>query len=329
MLKQTKQFWIRNLAIAVAIHLAFSPLWPVAASYAQEAETPAEPPPVVETVSEPAPEPAPNETQGTDGADGQPEDTTVEDGEPGDPQTNTEPATNGEAGDSSNAPQDPPANTSTPPAEVVTGNASSDATGTNSANTTSTTVTPDPYTYPYGKPPTWYILMCEKYWQPHCDRYIVKPAPVVVETKQEVVLENAGESLAETGENEAVSHDSGASVKTGSSDAFGYLISLFNVAVTNSTGSLLFLKNPLSTELDFTERIMNMFNNLMGDSTGCSLSGCSLADAVLNIITDQSAEVTNDLVVRADTGTNSAESDAGIASIDTGDANAFGGIVNF
>lgn len=334
MQKETRTFLMRSFAIALAVHLAFSPLWPVAASYAQEATEPAPvaeaPAPAPEPVQEPAPAPEDsNATQGTDGQDGSPTSDVPQDGENGEPQTSTEPATGGENGDSSNATQDPPADTSMPPAEVNTGNASSDTTSTNSANTTSNDVTPAGTTYPHGKPPTWYILMCEKHWQPHCDKYIVKPPPVVIETTQDIVLENEGESIAETGENEAVSKDSGASVKTGNSDAFGYLISLFNVAVTNSSGSLLFLKNPLSTELDFTDRIMNMFNNLMGEGDGCSLSGCSLADAVLNIITDQSAEVTNDLVVRAGTGTNTAQSDAGVASIDTGNANAFGGIVNF
>ncbi len=327
MTKLTNNFWTRNLAIALAIHLAISPLWPVAASFAQEVTEPAL---VVESTPAPPPTEDPNATQGTDGQDGQPTTDVPQDGENGDPQTNTEPATGGGNGDSSNAPQDPPADTSTPPAEVTTGDASSDTTATNAANTTNTDVMPVGTTYPFGKPPTWYLLMCEKSWQPHCSKYIVKPAPVTITTTQDLVMENEGESIAETGENEAVSKDSGASVKTGNADAFGYLISLFNVAVTNSTGSLLFLKNPLSTELDFTDRIMNMFNNLMGESDGgCSLSGCSLADAVLNIITDNSAEVTNDLVVRAGTGTNTATSDAGLASIDTGNASAFGGIVNF
>ena len=329
MTKDLKTFWLRNFAIALAVHLAISPLWPVAASYAQEASEPA---PVVETT--PTPEPTPTEntnaTDGTDGNDGSPApDTAPQDGENGDSQTSTEPAGTGENGDSSNATEDPPAVTDPAPAEVVTGNASSDTTATNSANTTSSDIMPVGTTYPFGKPPTWYILLCQKSWQPHCDKYIVKPPPVVVQTTQDLVMENEGESVAETGENEAQSQDSGASVKTGNADAFGYLISLFNVAVTNSQGSLLFLKNPLSTELDFTDRIMNMFNNLASDVGGCSLSGCSLADAVLNIITDQSAEVTNDLVVRAGTGTNTSTSDSGVASVDTGNASAFGGIVNF
>lgn len=325
----TKNFWARNFAIALAVHLAISPMWPVAASYAQEA--PAEPAPVVEQA--PAPEPAPeptNATEGADGQDGQPTSDVPQDGANGEPQTTTDPATTGENGDSANAPEDPPAATTPAPAEVNTGNASSDTTATNTTNTTNTNILPEGTTYPFGKPPTWYILMCEKSWQPHCDKYIVKPKPVLLETTQTLVQENKGESTAETGENKAQSQDGGASVKTGHADAFGYLISLFNVAVTNSTGSLLFLKNPLSTELDFTDRIMNMFNNLMGEGDGgCSLSGCSLADAVLNIITDQSAEVTNDLVVRAGTGDNSAQSGAGVASVDTGNADAFGGIVNF
>ena len=103
MTKDLKTFWLRNFAIALAVHLAISPLWPVAASYAQEASEPA---PVVETT--PTPEPTPTEntnaTDGTDGNDGSPApDTAPQDGENGDSQTSTEPAGTGENGDSSNA----------------------------------------------------------------------------------------------------------------------------------------------------------------------------------------------------------------------------------
>lgn len=270
----------------------------------------------------------PNENEGEDGQSGEPEPATPPDGEDGDPSEPGVPAENGEPGQDANAPQDPPAADGTSTV-IDTGNASSDSTTTNDANNTNiTTPPPDPNKYPYGKPPAWFIAACEAHPIQMCDKYIVKPPPTTVVIQNDLVMENQGAATSTTGLNAAVDPD-GVSITTGNSDAFGYLISLFNVVVTNSTGSILFLKNPLGEALDFTQRIMDIFNSLGGGNGDCTLLGCSISDAVFNLITDSTAEVSNELIVRSDTGANAATSTAGVASIDTGNANAFGSIVNF
>ena len=133
-------------------------------------------------------------------------------------------------------------------------------------------------------------------------------------------------STAQTGENTIVDPD-GSFIKTGMSDAFAYLISLFNIAITNSTGSILFLKNPIGDALNFTQRIMDIFSDFAQNGT-CSLMDCSLDDAVLKVYTDDVAQVTNEAVTRSFTGFNDATSTDGTAEINTGDAHAFSGIVN-
>ncbi|TSC86581.1 MAG: hypothetical protein G01um10148_567 [Parcubacteria group bacterium Gr01-1014_8] len=339
--------WVTAFVLAGVIILTGG--MPGVLAFAQEAEAPpayaeaayyAEASYYAEAAYEPAPEPTPevqaqtqetinpNENTGSEGTDGQPDAAPPQDGENGDDSTPTDPATDGEPGQDNNAPVDPPAADGTP-TTINTGDASADSTSTDAGNLTNIdTPAPDPNTYPYGKPPAWFIAACEKYPQPKCEKYIVKPPPTTVVVSDDIVLENGGEAVAETGENTAVDPE-GVSITTGNSDAFGYLISLFNVVVTNSTGSILFLKNPLSSALDFTQRIMDIFNNLAGGDGDCTLLGCSISDAVFNLITDDTATVSNELIVRAGTGANAATSTDGVASIDTGNANAFGGIVNF
>lgn len=133
-------------------------------------------------------------------------------------------------------------------------------------------------------------------------------------------------STAETGENEIEDPD-GAFIKTGIADSFAYLISLFNIAITNSTGSIMFLKNPIGDALNFTSKFMEIFGEFAKNGT-CSLVDCEMDDAALEIYNENVAEVTNSAVTRSHTGLNGATSTDGISEIDTGDASAFSGIVN-
>ncbi len=117
-------------------------------------------------------------------------------------------------------------------------------------------------------------------------------------------------------------------IVTGRSKAFGYLISLFNIAITNSTGNILFLRNPLGDALDFTQRIIDLFSGLV--TTACNLTGCDdTDDAKFRLYTENEVEIKNELVVSSLSGENRAHSEEGDATIDTGDALAYGGIVNF
>lgn len=133
-------------------------------------------------------------------------------------------------------------------------------------------------------------------------------------------------STALSGENR-INDPDGSFIRSGISRSFAYLISLFNVAVTNSTGSILFLKNPIGEALNLTARFMEIFGEFAKNGT-CSLVDCNLDDAVLTVYTDDVAEVTNTAVTRSYSGLNSATSSDGTAEIQTGDAGAFSGIVN-
>ena len=121
--------------------------------------------------------------------------------------------------------------------------------------------------------------------------------------------------------------DKGAVIETGRASSFAYLFSLFNIAITNSTGNILFLRNPLNTALDFTQRIMDLFSGLA--SSACDFLGCSNDDADFRLYTENEVEISNELVVSSLSGENRAYSTEGEATIATGNAGAYGGIVNF
>lgn len=121
--------------------------------------------------------------------------------------------------------------------------------------------------------------------------------------------------------------DKGAVIETGRANSFAYLFSLFNIAITNSSGNILFLRNPLNTALDFTQRIKDLFSGLT--STACDFLGCSNDDADFRLYTENEVDISNELVVSSLSGENRAYSTEGGADIATGDAGAYGGIVNF
>ena len=320
----------------------------VSAPTPEPAPAPEPEPTPSEAPVEPAPEPTPEEvgenaTAGENGTDGEPQpDTAGTDGENGTDQTPTDPATDGENGNDG-ATDETPEQGDGAPAVIDTGNASAESVTTNGANivdtntgssggstdeaesTTVTTETEKLWAPPpgWGPPPGWVPppgWIAPPWWP--------KTEVTTVENTNELEMTNEGEAEAATGENVASDAD-GAEINTGDADSFGYLISLFNVAITNSTGSILFLRNPLSDALDFTQRIMDIFSNIGAVDGECNFLGCELSDAVFNLLTDNGAEVTNELIVRSGTGGNDATATQGTASVNTGDAQAFGGIVNF
>lgn len=133
-------------------------------------------------------------------------------------------------------------------------------------------------------------------------------------------------SSAQSGSNSASDTD-GASIFTGAADSFGELISLFNIVIVNSVGQLIFLQNPLGS-VDLTSQIVGAFSNSDDNATSsCTLISCAVR-GLFNVITDNAADITNTLVVRSGTGLNDAESLGGEALVETGDASAFGSIVN-
>lgn len=153
---------------------------------------------------------------------------------------------------------------------------------------------------------------------------------VTVENGNTLASANDALAAAQSGLNTAADPD-GAYIFSGDAESFGTLVSLFNVAITNSTGNLLLLQNPVDPILDLTNQFLGVFgddSDAEGDSE-CSLLGCNSTDAKFNILTENVAEIKNKLVVRSGTGGNAAESSEGTAGVVTGNATAAGNVINF
>lgn len=153
-------------------------------------------------------------------------------------------------------------------------------------------------------------------------------ASTTVANESDLAATSTATSSSVSGGNSASDPD-GASIFTGAANTFGALISFFNIVITNSAGQLLFLQNPLGG-VDLTSQIIGAFSASQDSATGtCTLISCSNPYAFFNVITDNVADITNTLVVRSETGLNTATSTEGVANIETGTADAFGSIINF
>ncbi len=255
---------------------------------------------------------------GADGSDGAPAETTTPDaGEDGDATEGGEAGTDGtQAGEQATPEGDGTQASDGAPSIIETGDASTGATVVDQTNVNDTTVSD-----------TGTSTETSEGGTNDEGAQGASGGDVAVENESAADNQNDAVAFAETGGNMAEDAD-GAYVFTGEADAFAVLISLFNVVITNSTGSLLFLQNPIGDMLDLSDRIQSIFSGVANDET-CSLAGCVNPDAIFNIVTDSVAEITNTLVVRSHSGGNQAQSEEGAAVIETGDASAFGSIINF
>jgi hypothetical protein len=144
-------------------------------------------------------------------------------------------------------------------------------------------------------------------------------------------------STASTGANVAQGGEGLATVVTGNAFAFANVINLINTNIFNSTGLLLFLNQIFSTGFDLRDYNLDyFFDGQAGASPTVSDSGepqCTLLTCLnsssLNVLSGNTATVTNSVIVRADAGGNTATtSDDGDAVIDTGNAYAAANVVN-
>ncbi len=142
-------------------------------------------------------------------------------------------------------------------------------------------------------------------------------------TTNEAIVDNDAEAAAETGGNTA-SGGGGAYVGTGDAVAFANVINVVNTNIINSTGLIAFFNYIFGAGFDLRALGLDYFLN--PTDTGCSLGACSDSDVTLNV--DNTATLTNDVVVRADTGTNTAEGGDGAAIIETGNAYAAANLIN-
>lgn len=133
-----------------------------------------------------------------------------------------------------------------------------------------------------------------------------------------------------TGDNVASTTSGVAAVLTGDAFANANVINVVNSNIINSYGFLLLL-NLLFGQGIFDLRDLD-FPDFSGEgaggsSYGCSLEGCDVDGVDLTVNASSTAHISNDVVVRASTGGNSATGDGG-AYIGTGDAYAGANVIN-
>jgi uncharacterized repeat protein (TIGR01451 family) len=146
-----------------------------------------------------------------------------------------------------------------------------------------------------------------------------------VNLENEAVASTTMNVDAGTGENVASTTDGTALILTGDAFAHANVINVINSNIVNSYGFLLLL-NLLFGQGIFDLRDLDFpdFSHTPTEST-CSFSGCDGADLTVNATS--TATISNDVVVRASTGDNTANGGGG-AYIGTGDAYAGANVIN-
>ncbi len=279
------------------------------------------------------------------------------DGTAGNPNPDTQtlpPSTDGQSGDPSqsgqtgsgglNGGQQAPAingdgtqgGASQTPATVNTGDANSSTNSGTQTNTNTVTTDPNAGTTSGGTTQTggwyqkWHDEMCRRHPIGDPKRPHDCPIPTTtITTGNTATVDAQATTTAGTGGNVAdassgVGAGGNALINTGDATAFGNAINVVNTNIINSSGMLLFLNLLLGGSTDLRNLDLSYFFGGGGTQSGCSLTGCG---SNLNVNADNTATVTNSLVVRADTGANAADAN-GDATINTGNAYAAGNAVN-
>lgn len=129
-----------------------------------------------------------------------------------------------------------------------------------------------------------------------------------------------------TGNNVASTTDGTALIVTGDAFAHANVINVINSNIVNSYGFILLLNLLFGQgifdlrDLDFPDLSHNV-----SETSPCNLGGCEGADLTVNATS--TASISNDVIVRASTGENTAVGDGG-AYIGTGDAYAGANVIN-
>ena len=148
---------------------------------------------------------------------------------------------------------------------------------------------------------------------------------IEVESNNDAVVENNVTTTAETGENEAEGNEGDVIIDTGNAYATANVINVVNTNIFNSQGFIVFLNNFMNLRGDVDLRDTGWFDAPEG-SGDCGLYECQSISST-NITNDNSAEITNSVVVRSSTGENSING-SGNAGINTGNAYAVANVVN-
>src|SRR3989338_5634334 len=136
-------------------------------------------------------------------------------------------------------------------------------------------------------------------------------------------------TVSTTGENEADGGVSLATISTGMAVSTASVINVVNTNLFNSEGLVLFINQLFGGGLDMREYDLSYF---FGAPVDCDTNPMILScrnSSDLNVFNTNMATVTNSVIVRSSTGTNTASSTGdGSALIDTGDAYAAANVLN-
>lgn len=157
-------------------------------------------------------------------------------------------------------------------------------------------------------------------------------------SSNDALVGNFASSTASTGANTADGGQGTTTIVTGTAFAFANILNLINTNIFNSQGLLLFLNQIFPTGLDLRSYNLDYFfdgqagnSPTVNEDTGkpqCTLLTCPTSSAI-NVLSGNTATVTNSVIVRADAGGNTASTtDDGDADISTGDAYAAANVVN-
>lgn len=152
---------------------------------------------------------------------------------------------------------------------------------------------------------------------------------ITVENENDAIVENDATSTAGTGNNSASGGGGSAVITTGNAFSYANVVNVVNTNILDSNGLLLLLSRVLGTNSVDLRNAFNVFNGQQPNvAGGCSLSSCSGGGTSLKVTNDNTATITNNVVVRSSTGGNTASSTDGDAEIQTGDAYAAANVVN-
>ncbi len=151
-------------------------------------------------------------------------------------------------------------------------------------------------------------------------------ASTTVGNTNTAVAGTTGTTTAVTGGNTANDNPNGTVIQTGQGIALANVLNVINTNITNSAGFLMFLE---SIGNFGTLNLESLFatSSLPSLSSPCPVLCSSQASSLTSVANTNAATILNDIVVRSDTGGNSASGN-GTSTIATGDAYAAANVVN-
>lgn len=155
-----------------------------------------------------------------------------------------------------------------------------------------------------------------------------EPLNVAVKNSNDADVANAATTTAETGDNGARAERGNASVDSGDAGASANVINVVNTDLYNSQGFIMLLNLLFGVDtLDLRDNF-SFFTEEGTSTSDCSLESCSAPETNLSIVNNNDAGIINDILVRSGSGTNTASTSEGDASVDTGNAFAGANVVN-